>query len=230
MGRAGQPFTSADAAATAAIDDINPTSISRNVEFAGRIFRRANGAYSFTAPGTLNRSDDSDAGPKVAGAANIGTYHTHAGGFNETDEIFSPQDLLKATLAKELSYLGTPHQRVLKFTPIDLLSKQEQATYPTGKVDVLRNIWVLKEITIVGDPNAPDYESATLVPWGTEGRARSRSTTPQGLLLTWRHALCGTILFHFGTSRPGVSGPVPEGRSKAIDGGPATMVLSPQVG
>lgn len=156
MGRTKQPFSSANAAAIAAIEDINPTSISRNVEFAGRIFRRANGAYSFTEPQTLNSSDDSNAGPKVAGVTNIGTYHTHAGGFNETDEIFSPKDKLKATLGKELSYLGTPHQRILKFTPVDLLSKQEQANSSTGTVEFLRNIYVLQAITIVGDPNTPD--------------------------------------------------------------------------
>jgi hypothetical protein len=156
MSRAGQPFRTADAAAIAAIEDINAFSISRNVEFAGRIFRRQNGVYTFTEARTLNRSDDSDAGPKVHGATNIGTYHTHAGGFYETDEIFSPQDKLKATLGRELSYLGTPHQRILKFTPVDLLTRQEQETNSTGKVEVLRNIYVLPTVTIVGNPNAPD--------------------------------------------------------------------------
>ena len=68
-------FNTADEAAIAAIEKINPTSIARNIEFAGRIFKR-NGKYFFTAAQTLNRSDDSDPGFKVADAENIGTYHT----------------------------------------------------------------------------------------------------------------------------------------------------------
>ena len=142
-------FNTADEAAIAAIERINPTSISRNVEFAGRIFKR-NGKYFFTQATTLNRSDDSDPGFKVPNAENIGTYHTHAGGFNETDEIFSPQDKLKATLGRELSYLGTPHQRILKFTPVSLLPANAQE----GQVEVLRAVYVLREVTIIGDPNA----------------------------------------------------------------------------
>jgi hypothetical protein len=143
-------FNTADEAAIAAIELINPTSISRNVEFAGRIYRR-NGKYFFTAATTLNRSDDSDPGFRVAGADNVGTYHTHAGGFIETDEIFSPQDKLKATMGKEISYLGTPKQRILKFTPVNLLAPDARE----GQVEVLRSVYVLPEVTIVGDPNAP---------------------------------------------------------------------------
>ena len=142
-------FNTADDAAIAAIERINPTSITRNVEFAGRIFKR-NGKYFFTPATTLNRSDDSDPGFKVPAAENIGTYHTHAGGFNETDEIFSPQDKLKATLGRELSYLGTPHQRILRFTPVSMLP----AGTEEGQVEVLRAVYVLREVTIVGDPNA----------------------------------------------------------------------------
>jgi hypothetical protein len=142
-------FNTADEAAIAAIEAINPTSIARNIEHAGRIFKR-NGKFFFTPAQTLNRSDDSDPGFKVPGVENIGTYHTHAGGFNETDEIFSPQDKLKATLGKEISYLGTPYQRILKFTPISLLPANAQE----GQVEILRSVYVLREITIVGDPNA----------------------------------------------------------------------------
>lgn len=141
-------FNTADEAAIAAIDLINPTSIALNVEHAGRIFKRS-GKYFFTAASTLNRSDDSDPGFRVAGAENIGTYHTHAGGFNETDEIFSPQDKLKATLGREISWLGTPYQRILRFTPVSLLPNAQE-----GQVEVLRHVNVLREITIIGDPNA----------------------------------------------------------------------------
>ena len=50
----------------------------------------------------------------------------HGGEFEETDEVFSPKDKLKATLGKEVSYLGTPYQRILKYTPVDLLPAGEQ--------------------------------------------------------------------------------------------------------
>jgi hypothetical protein len=79
---------------------------------------------------------------------NVGTYHTHAGAFASTDEEFSPQDKLKATLGKELAYLGTSYQRILKFTPVDLLPKNLQQLHPVGRVDILRRVYVLPEITI----------------------------------------------------------------------------------
>lgn len=139
-------FNTADDAAIAAIELINPTSIAQNVEFAGRIFQRG-GKFFFTTAITLNQSNYSEPGPKVSNVKNIGTYHTHAGGFVETDEIFSPQDKIKATLAKEISYLGTPHQRILKFIPLSLRSLNEHE----GQVEVLQGVYVMPEITIVGD-------------------------------------------------------------------------------
>lgn len=134
MGRAGSVFPTAEAAASAALEDINPASIQKNIEHAGRIVK-VSGGFTFTAPQTLNRSDDSSPGPRVSGS--IGTYHTHAGAFEPTDEIFSPQDKLKATLAKELSFLGTPRRRILKFTPMDLLGP-DASSFPQGKVDTIR--------------------------------------------------------------------------------------------
>jgi hypothetical protein len=154
--KAGQPFPTADAAAFAAIQEINPTSITNKWEYAGRIYKKADEQFYFTKARTEKSGDTSDAGSKVVGAKNIGTYHTHAGAFADTDEIFSPRDKLKATMAKELSYIGTPYQRILKFTPVDLLPKEQQSTNPTGLAEVLLNIWVLSEITIVGDPKAKD--------------------------------------------------------------------------
>jgi hypothetical protein len=37
----------------------------------------------------------------------------------------------------------------LKFTPIDLLPANLQLLYPVGRIEVLRNVYVLPEITIV---------------------------------------------------------------------------------
>lgn len=143
--RSGHLFPSSDEAAIAAIDEINPTSIANNWEYAGRILQNLGSMFLFTKAKTLKLDSYSDAGPKVPGYVNVGMYHTHAGGFHATDEEFSPQDKLKATLGKELSYLGTPRGKILRFIPIDLLSPEEQRTFPLGRVDTLQiaNVLVL---------------------------------------------------------------------------------------
>ena len=143
--KVGTAFSSADAAAIAAIQEINPTSIKKKWEYAGRIYTRA-GKFFFTRASTIQSPNDSQPGPIVP--TNVGTYHTHAGAFASTDEEFSPQDKLKATLGKELAYLGTPYQRILKYTPIDLLPSEMRASSPLGRVDVLKSVYVLPEITI----------------------------------------------------------------------------------
>ena len=140
-------YATADEAAIAAIELINPISIAQNVEYAGRIYFRSS-RFFFTQARTLNNRYDSDPGPRVPNAVNIGTYHTHAGDFESTDEIFSPKDKLKAAMAHEISYLGTPCQRILKFTPFTVLP-----TVPTsGIVEFLKNVYNLPETDIVGDP------------------------------------------------------------------------------
>ena len=103
---------------------------------SGRILGRGTG-FTFTTARTLNKRDDSDPGPKTPDS--VGTYHTHAGEFERTDEEFSPTDKGKATLGKELSFLGTPRGRILKYTPIDLLSGLEQAVNSSGLVETLRS-------------------------------------------------------------------------------------------
>lgn len=130
-----QGFPTADAAAIAALEDINPRSISDRWEYAGRIFQQA-GRFHFTRPTTLKSPDDSHPGPLVEAA--VATYHTHAGAFAATDEFFSPTDRLKATMARQLAYLGTPREQILKFTPVNLLPPSEQDSNPLGKVEVLR--------------------------------------------------------------------------------------------
>lgn len=98
--------------------------------------------------GPIRNPNLSEAGPRIP--TNVGTYHTHAGAFAPTDEEFSPDDKLKATLGKELAYLGTPYQRIIKYTPVNLLPPDLQDKYPLGKLDFLKNVCVLPEITIVG--------------------------------------------------------------------------------
>lgn len=164
--RAGLPFKTADEAAFAAIDEINPSSIKEGVEFAGRIyFIPQKKVYCFFRPNRGDAFTSSagapvkrvDVGGKIIDAQNVGTYHTHAGLSDSvwmpdqeqwSSEIFSPiQDLLIAMGAKEYSWLGTPFQRILKFTPPALLPVGDPEKYK-GKIEVLRNVYVLPEITI----------------------------------------------------------------------------------
>ena len=171
---AGMPFPTADEAATAAIDEINPTSIKERVEYAGRIyFIPSKNVYCFFRPnkGDSIHSDPGkpinriNAGGKIINATNVGTYHTHAGlstsvwmpdQNNWSSEIFSPlEDLIKAIGAKEYSWLGTPYQRILKFTPPSRLPEGDPEKYK-GKIEVLRNTYTLPEITIYGDPSSND--------------------------------------------------------------------------
>src|SRR5947209_6182252 len=90
--RAGHAFGTADDAAIAALDEVLTLSIENNWEYAGCIFRMTNGKYSFTRAVTDKKADDSTAelSPPPAGTTKVGTYHTHAGNFELTDEQFSP--------------------------------------------------------------------------------------------------------------------------------------------
>ncbi len=138
--RPGQSYDVADEAAVGAIFFINGKSKKELREYAGWIFQNpTNKKYYFSNP-LRGNADDSSSGPKPQGII-VGTYHTHGGRANgqfvATDEVFSPQDMLKATLAKQLSYLGTPKNKVLKYTPQGLLPNQSQAQYPTGLVETL---------------------------------------------------------------------------------------------
>jgi hypothetical protein len=144
--RSGQFFQTADQAAVAAIDEILPTSVANNWEYAGYIAQTTEGGFFYTQPMTIKSDQDSNSGPHSPNR--VAAYHTHAGGFHDTDEEFSPRDKLKATLAKEMSYVGTPRGAILRFTPVDLLATEDQTTFPAGRVDVLRIATVL----VLGKP------------------------------------------------------------------------------
>jgi hypothetical protein len=150
---AERPFSDADECAIAALDEINPLSIKKNGEFAGRIYRKSDGFFYFTRP-IKGKRDTSAPPPFIHGAANVGVYHTHSGNFDEADESFSSQDMLKANMAREYSWLETPHQRILRFTPLSWCTDGVFDAKISGRIEVLRNTYVLREITITaGDPD-----------------------------------------------------------------------------
>jgi len=134
--RVGERFDTPEAAARAALIEADLPSFEGNVEYAGRIYRTSGGGYSFSAPATLgsNRESDPRLSPIPAGATVVGTYHTHAAGFLTSDEVFSPGDKLKATMARQESYLHTPSGQLFKYTPVDLLPKAQQGPFPQGRV------------------------------------------------------------------------------------------------
>ena len=134
-------YNTADEAGMAAISFIILKSRIELREYAGWVYQNpTDNKYYFSIP-RRGDADTSNPGPRPRGMKVIGTYHTHGGrplGQSvASDEIFSPDDKVKATLGKYISYLGTPKGRILRYTPIDLLPNEVQAQYPTGFVEIL---------------------------------------------------------------------------------------------
>jgi hypothetical protein len=81
------PFATQDEAARAALERANPDSIRDNREYAGLIYRGADGQYYYTGPvqGTDQGANPSDA-PAPAGSTVVGDYHTH-GDYSTADPV-----------------------------------------------------------------------------------------------------------------------------------------------
>jgi hypothetical protein len=137
--RAGQPFNTQDEAASAALKEIYGPSMRTGYEWTGNIYRNPDNTFSFSPPVTSRSPDESypNQSPVPAGREIVATFHSHGGGSLdgfETDEIFSPDDKLKATLSKDPMYLLTPRGNLFRYTPADLLSPADQARFPYGRV------------------------------------------------------------------------------------------------
>ena len=75
-------YATADEAAIAVLNLINPMSIQQNREYAGLIYRRPDGTYDYTRPrtqpGDWHRSNASLEGIEIPpGTVEVGCYHTH---------------------------------------------------------------------------------------------------------------------------------------------------------
>ncbi len=113
----GDSYPSMDEAARSAVNDINQTSIREGVEYAGWIYKKLSGSYSYTAPrrGTKDRSHP---GASLWYMFRVGDYHTHGDHDAEYDnENFSPEDVGVAIESGLPAYLGTPSGRIKKFIP-----------------------------------------------------------------------------------------------------------------
>ena len=75
---ANGPFATQDDAARAALNSANPQSIRDNREYAGLLYRGADGQYYYTGPiaGTDQGANPQNA-PAPAGTTVMGDYHTH---------------------------------------------------------------------------------------------------------------------------------------------------------
>lgn len=98
-------------AAWNALNDINPTSVSENVEYGGWLYLNTDATYSFLGPvrGTVNAVNIGSPDQVPAGTVAKASYHTHGGDdprFNS--ETFSPTDLITDNLWKVDGYLATP--------------------------------------------------------------------------------------------------------------------------
>lgn len=115
----GDSYCTVDAAAISAINEINPTSIAQDTEYAGRIYGLPSGKYSYSAPvkGTQRSSTPP---PPPPGSPNAGRYHTH--GQQHPDqpsaEYFSNTDLYNAYYLENVpTYVGTPSGDIRRFIP-----------------------------------------------------------------------------------------------------------------
>jgi hypothetical protein len=137
--RVGKPFPSMDQAARVALEEIAEVSVDDNVELAGNIYQLADGSFSFSTP-VRGTNIDSDPGksPVPQGTRIVATFHSHAGQFLPTDELFSPGDKWKATLGKKVAYLVTPTGHLFKFVPFDLLSASQKTQFPGGMLTPLQ--------------------------------------------------------------------------------------------
>ena len=98
-------------AAWNALNDINPTSVSENVEYGGWVYLNADATYSFLDPvrGTVNAVNIGSPDQVPAGAVAKASYHTHGGDDPRFDsETFSPADLITDNLWRVDGYLATP--------------------------------------------------------------------------------------------------------------------------
>ena len=124
---AGAPFPTADAAAIAAIQAMNPCSIALGREFFGEIFR-VPGGFDYTPPKMGGRGTSRVPLFPESSTAWAGDYHTHGSiccVFSPIQsspyEDFSPRDKIAAHMwprsARAPSYLGTPSGKIKKWIP-----------------------------------------------------------------------------------------------------------------
>jgi hypothetical protein len=131
-------YKTQDEAAKAVLTGLNPKSIKENTEYAGLIYKDANGLYHYTNP-TGGNGDSSAVGSAPKGTTVYGDYHTHGdysrpgpnGTMIRTDaahdrynsDHFSSVDMQQNRDSARSNpafrgYLGTPSGALLIYNPI----------------------------------------------------------------------------------------------------------------
>jgi Domain of unknown function (DUF4329) len=124
-------FTTDNAAAIAAIDRFNATSIQQNLEYAGMVCAEQDKTIRYTlGPASARTSDSSDTGVCPANTIGIADWHSHAAtdpklvskgifgiGSKDHNETFSRDDKISNNRKGIPGYLGTPKGAILLFVP-----------------------------------------------------------------------------------------------------------------
>jgi len=126
----GDPYPSRDAAGVAAVCDIIAQSIRENREYAGSVYKRADGKYTYTAPagrkGTEESSSPAEALPP-GDIVPVAWYHTH-GAYNPKygagNYRHSPEDKDFSDATGKSNYLGDPAKRVRRYDPDPARNRQ----------------------------------------------------------------------------------------------------------
>ena len=93
------------------LNNINPTSVSENIEYGSWVYRNTDSTFSALSPvrGTVNSVNIGSPNQVPSGTVATASYHTHGGDNPLFDsENFSPTDLITDNLWKVDGYLGTP--------------------------------------------------------------------------------------------------------------------------
>lgn len=139
-------YSSMNAAAIQALDEIANLTSAVQREFSGSIYKQG-GAFKFTPAQMGGRDWSSSEIPVPRGAQWVATYHTHPD-VNPNAGNFSPQDIIIGRGIKKgnvvlrpplVSYLGTPKRQIKKLTPPELLEGLDAENFgPLGKPEVVR--------------------------------------------------------------------------------------------
>ena len=112
----GKHYDTMDEAAYAALDEILPTSIAEDTEYAGYIYANEDGTFSHTAPEAGWRNSFELNYPRHLDVC--ATYHTHGDGSSYSEELFSPKDKAESKRMKIPYYLGTPSEAIKRYDPV----------------------------------------------------------------------------------------------------------------
>lgn len=112
----GDDYSSMNDAGASSIQDINSQSIREGREYAGYVYRKKNGCYSYTAPRRGTKAGSSPGFHPFL--KKVADYHTHGADDPDYDnEIFSETDIKGNDDDKISGYLGTPSGGIKVYTP-----------------------------------------------------------------------------------------------------------------